>query len=315
MNQSAFVSEVLNSEEFKTWAPKEREYLELTKVANLLLGFVFSAGIASLCVLFTSWRIADPGSLALRIGGLTVFLLMVYIAIVGFGKTRIIRFDREHLEIGSTEEILLKCPWSEILEVRFLRNSGFEVISAKGTAQIWWPTLSLETNPYSTFLRQVLIAMSRGPQHSLLTKYKVPVDLAEGETYEYRLGAKNLISPFSMIFGLCFALIPLNLYSMYKHQDLPMGILRLVPVALLLAVAFIAEATKRNLTNKTKIRIHDQTVEVESPKGVSKFPLQKVGDDLKPSMAPIAFTGAEYYGTEEKSIQIDRRFLVKLTES
>jgi hypothetical protein len=289
MEQSDQVKEILDSKEFRAWLPEKRCYLELPRIAHFWAATFLSLGLGCAFTILLS----------------TVILMIGYFAYAGYGETRILLADRETLEICTMNERFLHCRWEDILEVRKIKSGGYEVVSCDGSAKVWWSPLPI-AKPHSIFFREVLRAMAEGVSASKLRSYRVPTELETGNKYIYKFKSNHRYLHL-MLFG-GFVLIPGTLYKIGHHASGNQYWPSIVILAGFLLLHFLSSLTSFSKSGDT-VEVSEEEIIVTSKKKSIAFAFNRLESFLIPSLEPVPFQGAEIFGTKEKSVIIDRRFL------
>ena len=306
MEQSAHVKEVLDSKEFRTWLPEKRFYLDLPKTTHFSSSAFLSLGLGSV---FTLAFVREFHWYLVSIILSSTLFMIVYLMLVGYGETRILLADKEMLEICTMKEKFIKCRWEDILEVRKIKSGGFEILTSDGKAEIWWSPIPVGTN-YSTFFREVFRAMASGISLSKLGKFRLPVELENGQTYiyKYKLGPRTKRSMY---------LLPLALYSgssslfslVVSHERVADSWMRIVVCGLITILYCLDRFVSFTSQPGDTIQVADTQLVVTTKKGTETYVNQKIESSLEPSLAPIAFEKAERFGNQRRSLVVDRRFL------
>ncbi|MBS1726547.1 MAG: hypothetical protein JST51_07480 [Armatimonadetes bacterium] len=150
--------------------------LGLTVTISLAAGLV--AGIAG-------YRKGSPFAAAYGVV-LAVVVLLCLTLLLGFAKTRVIRFSERELQVSASNGYFFRVPWDEVLDVRPTGRRTFEIVTKQGTATVWEPLARFDDSDYSTFFLNVLYAMAYGVRADNLRRYRVPVSLVEGKAYVYK---------------------------------------------------------------------------------------------------------------------------------
>ena len=306
VEQSAQVREVLDSKEFRTWLPDRGGFIEVMAIMNASIATIFSAGLASLFLMFTGNMSSNGITQIIRIFILTLLFMIIYVGIAGFGHSREVRFNKDELEIKSSKEVLLRCRWDDIVAVNRIGFFATEIVSVTGKATIWWSPFSRFTKGYPQFLNAALLAMISGVEASRFTKFKLPPELQNGSEFEYRLPSPII---YFAMFALLFVTLTGRIYDIFHGRDVFMGSVTIFVTVIVGCTFWSTEGTKRRRMVGVKIRVQNETIVVETSHGTHEYLLDKLKGHLEPNLRPTAFQGAEAFGSSEKSILINRRFL------
>jgi hypothetical protein len=305
---SGFVKEVLNSKEFQFWMPKTRTCIELTIFASLGIATFLSAGLGCIATLATIHKVDSTAGYFFRVFTLSLLFLIIYLAIFGFGQTRVITFDAETLEIESARDRLIKCNWTDILEVKPIARRGFELITAQGSIKVWWSPFLTQNAHNSLFILNVFRAMTEGKDSQSLIQYKVPVELVEGGSFIYEYKAQKLF--LAIYFALLCLLMVFSVYDLAHKKDVLLATIRLILFSMMLCLHGITEWSKIDRSHGVSLKIVGGQIIVNSNGKTTTYQLQRLKEFNEPNLRPTLFEGSEKYGTAESSIEIDRRFLV-----
>ena len=306
VQQSANVKEVLDSKEFRIWLPDHGGYIEVAAIMNAGIALVFSAGLASLFLMFTGNMSSNGITQIIRIFMLTLLLMIIYVGIAGFGHAREVRFNKDELEIKSSKEVLLCGRWEDIVEVNRVGLFATKIVSRTERATIWWSPFSSFTKGYPQFLNAASLAMATGVESSRFSKFDLPPELRNGSEYEYRLPS---VIPYYSMFALVCLTIGTRIIDIVHGKDAFMGFMTIFTTTLVGCSFWSTEGTKRKRMTGVKIRVQNETIQVETRHGTHEYSLEKLKGHLEPNLKPVAFQSAEWFGTNGKSILIDRRFL------
>ena len=142
-----------------------------------------------------------------------------------------------------------------------------------------------------------------------LKKYKIPEELEEGYSYEYRY--KGHVVLLSLLTGLFIFMAFASIYDLIRHRDVFMACVRLFLVPMVILASWTPEQARMNRAKGVKLSVHKGEITVDSPGGTKQIVLSKIHSFQRPSLKPTIFDGAERYGVEGNSELIDRRFLVR----
>jgi hypothetical protein len=305
------IRQVLESKEFVAWTPNESVRFDLKASTNLTLGFILSCGVSAVLLFgiqgsshdFSKWM---PTLFSL-LGG-TFFL---YIILFGIGGSRSVAFDRTHIEITSNSGMPLRSPWNEVISVRKIWIGGYEIRTRRGSATIWWWILPLWEDGYNRYLFEVFKALNNGYDNSKMKRYRPPVFLERGGNYTYDIPvdwdrvsmiSTAIASPVFAILGAIHD--PTKAFT-------TLAILSFAKTAHSFA-KFINNYTPQKYYSDDKVMVTEKLITVLDRKGSSRAPFHLYSGRLLPTYSPKPFKGCESYGDIGNTVDVDRRFLVKI---
>lgn len=188
MYPSDFVEEVLSSLEFKTWVPDEQIDVDLDNWSSY--GF---AALASLAVgsVITIFFFRDLSIFWAGLFGSSTACFGLYWILMGFGRGRVFIANDEEFDIRTHYNSIFRGRWDEVLEVRKVGRLGFEVVTAKGSATLWWSPYHILNSGYPSFTYHLFRAMALGMRRSRFKAFRIPTVLEEGKSFHYSIPSKS----------------------------------------------------------------------------------------------------------------------------
>lgn len=150
--------------------------------------------------------------------------------------------------------------------------------------------------------------MSDGSFRSNLWKFKLPAELEVGMCYEYRVRFSQWIFMLPTVFVLEVAF---RVYQAATGLSVTTNNLNFLVLLMAVVIYLPVELSKRKRVKNFNMTVEEERLVVKTGQVSAEYAFTRIGGGYVPSLSPTIFESSERFGSSERSIVIDRRFLVK----